>query len=243
MQGCCENKADELASLRRNGLAKVLYAVLALNGAMFAIEFIAGWLVGSIALLGDSLDMFGDATVYALTLYALDRSERARAGATLVKGGFMLLFGVAVVVEAIHKSLSGLPPEADWMGTIGVVALAANTLCFVMLYRFRRGDLNLRSTWLCSRNDLVANASVIIAALLVALTQSAWPDVIVGLAIAALFLHTAWGVLSEAWPNWRQAGDGEVVDSHPGADLAYDAGANSNAGTGRPSRKRDCDCC
>ena len=166
---------------------------------MFGAEFTAGWLAGSTALLGDSLDMFGDASVYALTLFVLHRSDRARAGAALAKGGFMLLFGLLVVADAVRKVILQEVPQADWMGTIGLVALLANTYCFYLLYSHRADDLNMRSTWICSRNDLVANASVVLAAILVAVTGSIWPDILVGLAIAALFLHSAWQVSREAY--------------------------------------------
>lgn len=202
MDSCCENKAGELAQLRAQQ-GRVLYIVLGINAVMFLFEFISGWLANSTALLGDSLDMFGDASVYALTLYTLHRSSRARAGAALAKGAFMLLFGLVVIGDAVRKSLLGVVPEANWMGAVGLIALAANTVCFILLYSHRSDDLNMRSTWLCSRNDLVANSSVIVAAVLVAVTGTLWPDVIVGLAIAGLFLHSAWQVLTEAWAQWR----------------------------------------
>ncbi|WP_110686512.1 cation transporter [Salinicola aestuarinus] len=205
MDSCCENKAGELAQLR-GAQARVLYWVLGINGSMFLIESLAGWLIGSTALLADSLDMFGDATVYALTLYALDRSGRTRAGAALIKGLFMLVFGLAVIAQAIHKSLWGTVPEAGAMGIAGIVALAANAVCFVMLLRYRSADLNMRSTWICSRNDLIANTSVVLAAVAVAITDTLWPDVIVGLAIAALFLHSAWQISTEAIVEWRRTG-------------------------------------
>src|SRR3546814_446047 len=205
MDNCCENKAGELAQLRAKQ-SRVLYIVLAINAVMFLFEFIAGWIAGSTALLGDSLDMFGDASVYALTLYVLHRSARTRAAAALFKGGFMLLFALVVIVDAVRKSVLGVVPEAEWMGVVGLLALVANTVCFIMLYRHRSDDLNMRSTWLCSRNDLVANTSVIVAAVLVATTGTLWPDVVVGLAIAALFLHSAWQVLTEAWQEWRAQG-------------------------------------
>lgn len=202
MDPCCENKAGELAHLRAKQ-GRVLYIVLAINTVMFLVEFTAGWIANSTALLGDSLDMFGDASVYALTLFVLHRGARARAGAALVKGGFMLLFGIVVVADALRKLVLQELPAADWMGTVGALALLANGFCFALLYRHRSDDLNMRSTWLCSRNDLVANSSVIAAAGLVALTGSLWPDILVGLAIAALFLHSARQVLREAWQAWR----------------------------------------
>lgn len=205
MDSCCESKADELAQLRAKQ-SRVLYIVLAINAAMFLVEFIAGWIANSTALLGDSLDMFGDASVYALTLFVLHRSSRARAGAALFKGGFMFLFGLLVVADALRKLVLQDVPAADWMGIVGALALLANGYCFALLYRHRSDDLNMRSTWLCSRNDLLANSSVIVAAGLVALTNSLWPDILVGMAIAALFVHSAWQVLREAWAEWRASG-------------------------------------
>ena len=218
MDACCENKSSELALLRERQ-AKVLYAVLAINGFMFLFEFIAGWVIGSTALLGDSLDMFGDTTVYALTLYTLHRSDRERAAASLVKGGFMLIFGVAVIGEAVYKSVAGAAPTAEAMGIVGLIALMANSICFLMLYRFRSDDINMRSTWLCSRNDLIANTGVIIAAVLVGATQTRWPDVVIGMIIAGLFLHSAWRVLGEASREWR--------GSDPRAIKAGDEGSES----------------
>lgn len=203
MDSCCEDKASELAQLR-NQQSRVLYIVLAINTLMFLVEFVAGWVIGSTAVLADSLDMFGDASVYALTLYVLHRSARTRAGAALFKGSLMLLFGLLVIADAIRKLVMGGVPEAQWMGLVGAAALIANTLCFTLLYRHRSDDLNMKSTWLCSRNDLIANASVIVAAILVAVTGTLWPDVIIGLAIAALFLHSARQVLAESWAEWRR---------------------------------------
>ncbi|WP_462378781.1 cation transporter [Pseudomonas sp. Marseille-QA0892] len=204
MDSCCENKAGELGQLRvKQG--RVLYIVLAINAVMFLVEFVAGWVANSTALLGDSLDMFGDASVYALTLFVLHRSVHARAGAALFKGGLMLLFGLLVVADALRKLIMQEAPSAGWMGVIGVLALIANGYCFVLLYSHRSDDLNMRSTWLCSRNDLLANSSVIVAAGLVALTASVWPDILVGIAIAALFIHSAVGVIREAWTAWRSS--------------------------------------
>ncbi|WP_256203141.1 cation transporter [Pseudomonas sp. ML96] len=202
MDSCCENKAVELAQLRAKQ-SRVLYIVLAVNAVMFLVEFIAGWIANSTALLGDSLDMFGDASVYALTLFVLHRSVRARAGAALFKGGFMLFFGVLVVADALRKLILQEVPSADLMGVIGTLALIANGYCFALLYSHRSDDLNMRSTWLCSRNDLLANSSVIIAAGMVAVSGSLWPDILVGLAIAALFLHSAGQIIREAWVEWR----------------------------------------
>lgn len=204
MGNCCEQKSDELVKLR-NQQERVLYIALGINALMFIVEFIGGWLIRSTALLADSLDMFGDASVYALTLFVLHRSERLRAGAAFAKGIFMLLFGLVVIIEAGRKTILGVLPEAGWMGGIALLALTANALCFLLLFRHRSDDLNMRSTWLCSRNDLIANISVIIAAVLVASTGTFWPDVIVGVVIAILFLSSAWQVLTGAWQSWRES--------------------------------------
>jgi cation diffusion facilitator family transporter len=203
MDNCCEKKSDELAKLRSQQ-ERVLYIVFAINALMFIVEFTGGWLIRSTALLGDSLDMFGDASVYALTLFVLHRSQRARAGAALAKGIFMLVFGLVVIIDAWYKTTLGTIPDAEWMGGLALLALAANAVSFLYLYRHRRDDLNMRSTWLCSRNDLIANISVIVAAVLVAATGSFWPDVMVGVVIACLFLYSSWQVITEAWRS-RQA--------------------------------------
>ena len=231
MDSCCENKTGELAQLRAKQ-SQVLYVVLAINAVMFVVEFSAGWIANSTALLGDSLDMFGDASVYALTLFVLHRSARARAGAALFKGGFMLLFGLLVIADAGRKLLLQELPAADWMGGIGALALLANGICFALLYRHRADDLNMRSTWLCSRNDLVANSSVIVAAGLVALTNSLWPDILVGLAIAALFLLSATQVIREAWREWQASGRSGAPQAPANGPISIPIIQNAGCGCG-----------
>ncbi|MGP4844118.1 cation transporter [Marinobacter sp. 1Y8] len=203
MDSCCENKTSDILALREKQ-ARVLYIVLAINAVMFLVEFSAGWLAGSTALLADSLDMFGDASVYALTLYVLHRSSQMRNAAVIFKGVMMLLLGLLVIGEAISKMISGNVPNPGIMSAIGGVALIANTICFVMLYRHRSDDLNMSSTWLCSRNDLIANIGVIAAAGFVAISGSIWPDVVVGLCVAGLFIHSAFQVLIKALSETRQ---------------------------------------
>ena len=202
MDECCDSKAGELAKLREKQ-GRVLYIVLAINAVMFIVEFTAGWILNSTALLADSLDMFGDTLVYAISLFVLHRGVRARAGAALFKSGFLLLFSLLIIGEAIRKSVLGVVPEAEWMGLIAVIALAANLSCLALLYRHRSDDINMSSTWLCSRNDVIANLSVLGAAGLVMLTESLWPDLIVGVGLALLYLHSSVQVGQEAWPQWR----------------------------------------
>lgn len=202
MDECCDSKAGELAKLREKQ-GRVLYIVLAINAVMFIVEFTAGWILNSTALLADSLDMFGDTLVYAISLFVLHRGVRARAGAALFKSGFLLLFSLLIIGEAIRKSVLGVVPEAEWMGLIAVIALAANLSCLALLSRHRSDDINMSSTWLCSRNDVIANLSVLGAAGLVMLTESLWPDLIVGVSLALLYLHSSVQVGQEAWPQWR----------------------------------------
>lgn len=194
--GCCDcsEAAKALATRRR----KVLYVVLGLNAVMFLVELTAGVLARSSALLGDSLDMLGDALAYGLTLYALDRGARWKANAAFVKGALMGFTGVAALAAAIARMSIGAPPIPEPIGAVGVAALLVNAACLALLMRHRGDDVNLRSAWICSRNDLITNVAVIAAGVLVGVTGSAWPDFIVGFAIAGLFLVSAARVLRDA---------------------------------------------
>jgi cation diffusion facilitator family transporter len=194
MDHCCENKSETLALLRDRQKG-VLQLVLAINAIMFVAECTAGLLAYSTALLADSLDMMGDALVYGLSLYALHRSVRWRTVAAFTKGIIMVAFGLGVVIEAGLKMLFGVVPEGVMMGIFGGLALAANVSCLLLLLRHRADDLNMRSTWLCSRNDVIANGGVLVAAAGVAITGAAWPDFLIGLLIAGLFLSSACGVI------------------------------------------------
>ncbi len=206
---CCEAKATELAAVRlRQG--RVLVVVLAVNLAMFCIEYGTGLLSRSTALLADSLDMLGDSFVYGFSLLVLHRSLAWRARAALAKGAIMAAFGVGVLLEAGFSLRAGVPPLAPAMLAIGTLALVANAYCFSLLWRHRTDDINLRSTWLCSRNDLIANGAVLVAAGLVAWFESLWPDVIVGIAIAILFLRTATLVLRESLAEISRARGGLI---------------------------------
>jgi cation diffusion facilitator family transporter len=197
MANCCEDKSCEIAAMRANH-RRVLWIVLLINVAMFFVEGWAGLLARSTSLLADALDMLGDALVYGFSLFVLAHSARWQAGAALAKGGFMLAFGLGVLGEAAYKVLYPVMPGVETMGLIGGVALAANLVCFFLLYRHRGDNLNLRSTWLCSRNDLIANVSVLLAAAGTYLLASRWPDLVVGSLIASLFLSSAFSVLRQS---------------------------------------------
>lgn len=197
MHECCETKGPEIAAGRER-YGRVLWGVFAINAVMFFVEFGGGLLAHSTALLADSLDMFGDATVYGVSLYALHKSDRWQTRAALLKGLVMTGFGVVVTVEVMVKMLAGVVPAAAVMSVFGLLALLANTGCAVLLLRFRGGELNMRSTWLCSRNDVIANTGVLVAAAGVAVTQSAWPDILIGILIAAVFFSSGVGVIRDA---------------------------------------------
>jgi len=202
MRGCCEGKCDALSILReRQG--RVLKIVLGINLVMFLVEVIAGLLTRSSSVLADSLDMFGDAIVYASSLYVLGRGVRWQARMAALKGTIMVVFGLGVLVDTTLKVLGARPPIAEGMGAIGVVALAANLFCLYLLTRHREDDINMRSVWICSRNDIVANVGVLLAAAAVAVLRSRWPDVIVGTAIAGVFLSSALRVMRDAVAELR----------------------------------------
>lgn len=201
---CCEKKACELTKLRASQ-ARILKMVLAINVLMFGVELVAGLRAASTSLLADSLDMLGDATVYGFSLYVLDRGPQLRATAALLKGLIMTAFALFVLGQAIYKCFFVVMPAAETIGIAGAAALIANGVCLWLLWRHRADDINMRSTWLCSRNDIIANLGVIAAAIGVSVTGTKWPDLAVGGAIAALFLASAISVLREALPQTRAA--------------------------------------
>lgn len=193
MKECCEIRTGIPERQRA-----VLRAVLWINVAMFLIELIAGLAAHSTALLADAADMLGDAIVYGFSLYVVGRGERWQARGALLKGVIMAVFGGGVLAEAVAKIILGVVPAPDVMGAIGVVALGANAACLILLRRHRDDDINMGSAWLCSRNDVVANGGVLVAAVGVLVTGAAWPDIAVGLAIALLFGSSAVKVIRGA---------------------------------------------
>lgn len=197
MADCCNDKACEIEALR-NRQSTTLKIVLGINAVMFGVELTAGMLASSVSLVADSLDMLGDALVYAFSLYVVARGTRMKAISAMFKGSIMAVFGLFVLGQAIYRIIVPQVPTFETIGTIGLVALAANSLCLVLLWRHRADDINMSSVWLCSRNDIVANISVIFAGFGVWLTGSGWPDILVGLALATLFLRSSLYVLRES---------------------------------------------
>ena len=203
MDACCEQKAEEIKTLRGEH-RKVLIVVLVINAVLFVVEAGAGLLAHSTALLADSLDMLGDSLVYGFSLYVLWRSAEWKAIDAVLKGIVMAAFGVGVLAEAVYKVTAAVVPVAETMGIIGLLVLLGNGLCFLLLFRHRSDDLNMRSTWLCSRNDIIANLSVLLAAAGVRIFDSGWPDILVGAAIAGLFLRSASTVLQESFAEMQR---------------------------------------
>lgn len=183
----------------------MLRVVLGINLAMFALEFGAGLLAHSTALLADSVDMLGDAVVYGFSLYVIGRGVQWQARGALLKGTIMAAFATGIALEIILKLAHGLTPNGEVMSSVASIALAANASVLVFLWRHRTDDLNMRSAWLCSRNDVIANAGVMLAAVLVRLSGSAWPDIVAGLIIAALFGSSAVGIIRQARHPQRRA--------------------------------------
>jgi len=183
---------------------RVLWTVIGINGAMFLTEMAAGHLAGSQALQADALDFLGDTVTYGLSLAVIGASVRTRAAAALFKGLSLSLMGVWVLGLTAYRALVLGLPSAEVMGAIGVVALAANLASIGLLLPYKDGDANVRSVWLCSRNDAIGNVAVMLAALGVWGTATAWPDLIVAAIMAGLFLTSAAQILRQAWAEYRQ---------------------------------------
>lgn len=206
MADCCNDKTCEIDALRSRQ-SSMLKSVLVINAVMFIVELTAGLLGHSVSLVADSLDMLGDALVYGFSLYVVARGAAMKARAAMFKGIIMATFGFLVLGQAIYRIVVPQLPVFETIGVIGLLALAANGVCFYLLWRHRTDDINMSSVWLCSRNDIIANISVLFAAAGVWLTHSGWPDILVGLALAALFLRSALHVLRESLKELRSAGD------------------------------------
>ena len=177
---------------------KILWFALVVNAAMFAIEMDAGFRSGSVSLLADAIDFLGDAANYGVSLAVLTMAMAWRSKAALLKGTCMLGFGLFVLARAIWVAQTGAVPEAGTMGAIGFLALTANVTVALLLYNYRTGDANMRSVWLCSRNDAFGNIAVMLAALGVFGTGSAWPDLLVAIGMAGLAIWGGWSVIQHA---------------------------------------------
>ena len=194
---CCSSQTCATPTVDPR-LRKALWVALVFNAAMFFVEIGASWASGSVSLLADSIDFFGDAGNYALSLAVLGMAMSARSKAALFKAACMGAFGVFVLGKALWNLQSVTPPEPATMGAVGLAALVVNAGVALMLYRFRSGDANMRSVWICSRNDALGNVAVMLAAAGVFGTGSAWPDLLVAGIMGLLALTGAWTVLRHA---------------------------------------------
>ena len=198
MSAHCDHHSTGRGSASNPRYRKILWAALLINLAMFAIELGAGFKSGSTSLLADAIDFFGDAANYGVSLAVLSAGVVLRARAALLKGACMMAFGIFVLGRAAWVFSQNTVPEAFTMGSIGLLALIANVAVASMLYAYREGDANMRSVWLCSRNDAIGNIAVMLAALGVLATASAWPDLLVACGMAVLALIGGWSVIGQA---------------------------------------------
>jgi cation diffusion facilitator family transporter len=195
---CCNTVSNCEATRLSKRYRKILWVALVVNLGMFGVEIIAGLRAGSVSLLADSLDFLGDAANYGISLAVLGMSLTLRARASLFKALSMLVFGVGVLLAAIWHLLSGQVPDAPTMGVVGGLALLANVGVAALLYAYREGDSNMRSVWLCSRNDALGNIAVLFAAFGVFGTGSAWPDLLVASIMAGLAVTSSYQVMRHA---------------------------------------------
>jgi Co/Zn/Cd efflux system component len=193
---CCDQAVDPHRGDER--YRRVLWAVLAINVAMFAVEVAAGLAAGSASLQADALDFLGDAGNYAISLFVVGMALRYRAMAAFAKGATMGVFGLWVLGVTAWHAWHGTLPHAFTMGAVGLAALIANAASFGLLWAHRGGDANMRSAWICTRNDVLGNLAVLVAALGVFGTGTGWPDVVVAAIMAGLALQGAWVVLHQS---------------------------------------------
>ena len=201
---CCDHCHVADPHRGNTGYRRVLWAVLAINAAMFLVEIGAGVAAGSASLQADALDFFGDAANYAISLLVVGMVLRYRALTALAKGTTMGLFGLWIIGTAIWHALHGTLPNAYTMGAIGFAALAANAISFGLLWAYRDGDANMRSAWICTRNDVLGNLAVLLAAAGVFGTGTGWPDIIVATIMASLALQGSWLVVQQSLHELRQ---------------------------------------
>ena len=203
MAGCCHDdhcSADAGANKALNSPAwrRALWIALAVNAVMFAGEIVAGVAAGSASLQADALDFLGDSGTYAISLMVAGLGLGWRARAALLKGAGLLVLGLWVIGSTVWHALAGTLPEAEVMGVVGVLALLANAAVALMLFRFRTGDSNMRSVWICSRNDAIGNLAVLAAAAGVFGTGTGWPDLIVAAIMASLSISGGWQIVRQA---------------------------------------------
>jgi Co/Zn/Cd efflux system component len=205
--GHSHHSPDGASQASDPGYRRVLWMALVINFAMFGIEIGGSWSAHSTSLLADSMDFLGDGVNYTIALLVLGSTVQWRAKTALFKALCMAVFGLGILVVGTLQFQSGELPVARTMGSIAVLAASANLAVAWMLYAYRNGDANMRSVWLCTRNDVIGNLAVLGASLLVASTQQSWPDFVVAIGMALLALHSAWLVAGQALQELRHSND------------------------------------
>ena len=195
---CCHQPEKIEQNQQDRQYRRVLWIALAINAGMFLFEVVAGLAAGSVSLQADALDFLGDTANYGISLFVIGLALRYRALAAMAKGATMGAFGFWVLGATIWHAVAGTVPHAITMGAVGIAALASNAAVFALLWAYRSGDSNMRSVWICSRNDVLGNLAVMLAALGVFGTGTGWPDVIVAAIMAALAIQGAWSVIRHA---------------------------------------------
>jgi Co/Zn/Cd efflux system component len=201
---CCDHCPAPDLEGRNRTYRRALWAVLGINATMFVVEVGAGLAAGSASLQADALDFLGDAANYGISLFVVGMALRYRAMAALAKGASMGVFGIWVIGTVIWHMLHGTLPSAVTMGAVGFAALAANAASFGILWAYRADDANMRSAWICTRNDVLGNAAVLLAALGVFGTGTGWPDIVVAAIMASLALQGAVTVVRQSLDELRQ---------------------------------------
>lgn len=205
-KSCCEVPTACSSKREDKAFQRILWVALVLNAGMFFFEAFASFQAGSVSLLADAIDFLGDAGNYAISLIVLPLAIQWRSRAAFIKGLTMFLYGLFVLGRTGWLALEGTVPHAATMGSVGILALGINVFVALLLFKFRGGDANRKSVWICSRNDAVGNIAVLGAAGLVAVTQSGWPDLTVALIMAGLALSGGYSVLKDARRELRQSG-------------------------------------
>jgi cation diffusion facilitator family transporter len=198
----CGCEPDETAALER----KTLWALLAINGVMFIVEAAVGWWAESAALMADALDMFADASVYGVALFAVARSRHLQANAATASGILQIALGIGVLVEVVRRFLYGSDPVSVLMMVVGTIALIANVSCLVLIAKHREGGVHMRASWIFSTNDVIANVGVIISGGLVMYLGNRFPDLLIGALISVIVLRGGFHILREA----KESRAGEV---------------------------------
>ncbi len=195
MSGCCEHDDIDQAALQVKSFRRVLWMVLIINGFMFVAEFSSAFFAGSVSLQADALDFLGDTVTYAITLMAMGYSLKVRAKVAMLKGISLGLLGLWVYGQMLYYIFQGQVPSFEIMGVMGIIAFFANLFSAALLYRYRVGDSNMQSVWLCSRNDAIGNLAIIVAASGVFATGNGWPDFLVATIMATLSVTASYRII------------------------------------------------